>query len=245
MVCDYRALNSNIIQDRTPLPRIDEIINDCARGKVFGKIDMTNAFFQTQMNPRHIPLTAINTPFGLYEWTVMPMGLCNAPATQQRRVTWALQHLISRICHVYLDNIIIWSETAMEHWKNVGRVMEALRKEGLFCSGKKTQLFCSEVKFLGHIVSARGVEADPARVVRIMEWPRPRRTKDVWAFLGIVRYIAIYLPWLVEHTSVLTPLTKKEYDKAFPAWTECYQRAFDGIKQIVVSRCNDHDRADP
>lgn len=236
MVCDYRALNANTVRDRTPLPRIDEIINDCARGRIFGKIDMTNAFFQTRMNPEHVPLTAINTPFGLYEWTVMPMGLCNSPATQQRRVTRALEDLIGRICHVYLDDIIIWSETITEHWENIGRVMEALRKEGLFCSNKKTQLFCSEVKFLGHIVSARGVEADPAKVARIMDWPRPRRTKDVRAFLGVVRYIAMYLPRLVIHTSVLTPLTKREYDKAFPIWTERHQAAFDGIKQIVVSR---------
>ena len=166
----------------------------------------------------------------------MPMGLCNAPATQQRRVTRALEHLIGRVCHVYLDDIIIWSESVEEHWENVGRVLEALRKEGLYCSSKKTELFCSEVKFLGHIVSARGVEADPAKVAKIMEWPRPKRTKDVRAFLGVVRYIAVYLPHLAIYTSALTPLTKKEYDKAFPTWTDRHQAAFEGIKQVVLSR---------
>ena len=71
---------------------------------------------------------------------------------------------------------------------------------------------------------------------RILDWPRPKWTRDVWAFLEIVCYIAAYLPQLAEHTLVLTPLTKKEFDKAFPAWTEHHQAAFDAIKQIVIGR---------
>jgi hypothetical protein len=89
-VNDYRQLNENTITDSHPLPRIDDILNDCAKGKIWGTIDMTNSFFQTCMHPDHIHLTAVNTPLGLYEWLVMPMGLKNAPAIHQRRVTAAL-----------------------------------------------------------------------------------------------------------------------------------------------------------
>ena len=114
--------------------------------------------------------------------------------------------------------------------------MQALRADGLYCSRtrKKTQLFCTEVTFLGHIILAQGVEANPAKVQRILDWPRPKRTRDVRAFLGIVCYITAYLSRLAEHTSVLTPRTKKEFDKAFPAWTEHHQVVFDAIKQIVI-----------
>ena len=80
----------NTVKDRTPLPRINEILNDCAKGRYFAKIDMTNAFFQTRMHPDDVPLTAVSTPFGLFEWVVMPMGLCNAPSTHQRRMYRAL-----------------------------------------------------------------------------------------------------------------------------------------------------------
>jgi hypothetical protein len=82
-VNDYRQLNKNTVPDAYPLPCIDDILADCGKGKIWGTIDMTNAFFQTRMRPSDIPLTAVSTPFGLYEWNVMPMGLRNAPAIHQ------------------------------------------------------------------------------------------------------------------------------------------------------------------
>ena len=88
---------------------------------------MTNSFFQTRMDPEHIHLTAVNTLLGLYEWLVMPMGLKNAPAIHQRRVTAALRELIGKICHIYLDDIVIWSNTLQEHEQNIRLVLKALR----------------------------------------------------------------------------------------------------------------------
>ncbi|KAG8842896.1 hypothetical protein FRB96_004611, partial [Tulasnella sp. 330] len=98
----------------------------------------------------------------------------------------------------------------------------------------KTQLFCLEIKFLGHIISTRGIEADPEKVERIKDWPRPTSTSEVHGFLGLVRYIAEFLPQLAEHTSHLTPLTKKELNKNFPEWTATHQQAFDAIKELVL-----------
>ncbi|PSR74302.1 hypothetical protein PHLCEN_2v9954 [Hermanssonia centrifuga] len=83
-VNDYRKLNSNTIPDVHPLPSIAEILSDCGNGKFFAKIDMTNSFFQTRVHPDDVPLTAVTMPFGLYEWTIMPQGCRNAPATHQR-----------------------------------------------------------------------------------------------------------------------------------------------------------------
>jgi hypothetical protein len=83
-VNDYRALNSNTVRDNFPLPSVDDILADCGKGEIFGKMDMTNSFFQTHVHPDDIHLTAVRTPWGLYEWTVMPQGGCNAPATHQR-----------------------------------------------------------------------------------------------------------------------------------------------------------------
>ena len=138
---------------------------------------MTNSFFQTRVHPDDIPLTATVTPFGLYEWLVMPMGLRNAPATHQRRMVTALRQHIGRICHVYMDDIIIWSQTLQEHERSISQVMDALRRANLFCSAKKTQFFMTEVNFLGHIINVDGISVDPSKVSVIRDWPRPKSTK--------------------------------------------------------------------
>ena len=124
-VNDYRQLNANTVTDCFPIPRIDDILADCAKGKIWATLDMTNSFFQTRMHPDDIPLTAVNTPWGLYEWLVMPMGIKNAPSIHQRRVTAALRPFIGKICHVYLDDIVIWSDNLEEHVKNVRTILQA------------------------------------------------------------------------------------------------------------------------
>ena len=83
-VNDYQRINANTVTDSYPLPRIDDILADCAKGRIWGKIDMTNSFFPTRMHPDHIKYTAVMTPWGAFEWTVMPMGFKNAPSTHQR-----------------------------------------------------------------------------------------------------------------------------------------------------------------
>ncbi|PSR72503.1 hypothetical protein PHLCEN_2v11626 [Hermanssonia centrifuga] len=234
-VNDYRKLNANTIPDAHPLPSIAEILSDCGKGKFFAKIDMTNSFFQTRVHPDDIPLTAVTTPFGLYEWTVMPQGCRNAPATHQRRMFNALRDHIGSICHVYLDDIVIWSETLDEHRRNVATVLECLRRHKLYCSPKKTDLFCISINFLGHYISANGIEADNKKVEKILDWPVPRLASDVRSFLGLVRYISNFLPSLAQHTLILNTLTTKEAEKDF-RWTPAHFQAFESVKLLVTSR---------
>jgi hypothetical protein len=114
-----------MVPDNFALPRVDDILADCAKGKIWATIDMTNSFFQTRMHPDDIHKTAVTTPFGNYEWCVMPMGFRNSPAIHQRRVTNALREYIGKICHIYLDDIVVWSNTIEEHIINVRKIMEA------------------------------------------------------------------------------------------------------------------------
>jgi hypothetical protein len=160
----------------------------------------------------------------------------------------ALRRYIGKICHVYLDDIVIWSSSIEEHRQNVGTILQALREADLYCSNKKSQLFTTELDFLGHHISQRGVEADVRKVEKIQAWPIPKSAKDVRKFLGLVQYLASFLPKLAEHRAVLTPLTTKEAQKDWPGWTVGHQAAFEDIKRIVLGRecltTIDHDNMD-
>jgi hypothetical protein len=235
-VCDYRFINSHTVTDRFPLPHVDDILSDCAKGSIFSKLDMTNSFFHTRMTPDHIKYTAVTTPFGLYEWVVMPMGLRNAPPIHQRRMTTALSDYIGKFCHIYLDDIVIWSNSVEEHQTHVEMILTQLQEHCLHLNKKKCVLFQDEIEFLGHKISARGIEACSSKCEKILKWPRPKTARDVRSFLGIVRYIAVYLKDLAEHTAVLTPLTSKEYNESLPEWTQEHEYAFAAIKALVVSR---------
>lgn len=188
------------------------------------------------MHPEDIPLTAVSTPLGLYEWLVMPMGLRNAPSIHQRRVTAVLHRYIGRICHIYLDDIVIWSNSVDEHERNVRCILQALKEAKLYINPKKCKLFCTEIKFLGHTISHKGIEADEGKADRILNWPQPTSPQEARSFLGLVHYLAAFLPNLADHTAILGELTHQEADANFPEWTDRYQMAFDSIKHLVASR---------
>ena len=210
---DYCQLNENTIMDSHPIPQINNILADCAKGKIWGTIDMTNSFFQTCMHPDHIHLTAVNMPFGLYEWLVMPMGLKNAPVIHQHRVTAARRELIGKICDIYLEDIVIWSQLIEEHSKNVKLVLKALKDAHLYVNLDKTHLFCLEIDFLGHHISTCGIEADNKKADRILNWPVLKSVTETRSFLGLVWYLADFLHSLAEHTGILTELTTTASEK--------------------------------
>jgi hypothetical protein len=252
-VNDYRKLNANTVKDRTLLPLPDEVLQSCTGAEIWGKIDMTNLFFQTRMNEEDIEKTTVKTPWGLFEWVVMPMGLCNAPATHQRHVNEALGDLdlIGQICYAYLDNIVIWLDSDEQHRQHCCQVLACLRKAGLYCSVKKTDLATERVEFLGHVISAAGIEANPAKIAKIAKWPLPKMIKQLHGYLGLVQYLRKFIPGLVEHTARLTLLTKKNAAQDLTGcWTKQALQAFEVIKQIVVKlvalQAIDHSaRADP
>ncbi|SGY12319.1 BQ5605_C011g06465 [Microbotryum silenes-dioicae] len=248
-VNDYRILNAATVPDRTPLPLPDEILAVAARARFWSKIDMTNSFFQTKMAEEDIPKTAVATPWGLFEWVVMPMGLSNAPATHQRRVNKALPSLIGKSCFAYLDDITIFSDTMEDHQTHVKEVLEALRRANLYCSPKKTELLRTSCDFLGHVISRNGIAADQSKVERIVGWPRPRTVTELRGFLGLVQYLRKFINGLAEHTKPLANLTSKNANVRL-MWGAEQERHFNAIKAIVTSlpclKPIDHtDSADP
>jgi len=190
--------------------------------------------------------TAFKTPFGSYEWLVMPQGLCNAVATFQRYMNWVLRDYVGRFCAVYIDDIAIWSNSIEEHEEHVRLILEALRNAGICASKDKSTLFADEILFLGHIISSKGVEVAQDKVDKILASRTPTSPSDIKEFNGLVNYIGQFIPGLSEWSSVLSGLTKK--DVKFK-WESVHQEAFDNIKRLAkntpICKPIDYDSPDP
>ena len=242
VVHDYRSLNDKTIKDHTPLTRQDDIIERIALGKIRGKIDLTCAYYQILMETTDIHKTAFKTPFGTYEWLVMPQGLCNAVATFQRYMNWVLRKFVGRFCAVYIDDIAIWSDSVEEHKEHVRLILEALREAGICASKKKSVLFADEIHFLGHSISSLGVEPDQVKIDKILGARTPRSVQDIREFNGLVNYVGQFIPGLSDWSTVLSGLTKKNVPFR---WETAHEEAFKNIKRLAknhpILKPIDHD----
>lgn len=143
--------------------------------------------------------------------------------------------LINEICVVYLDDIVIFSNTFDKHESHLRRVLHRLRAAHLYCSPKKTQLFRKKIKFLGHWISEDGICADDGKVADILDWPTPRSPKGVKKFLGTVQWMKKFIWGLEKYVGTLTPLTSSKQDPKNFTWGAAEQTAFDNIKHIMTS----------
>lgn len=140
------------------------------------------------MAPSDQEKTAFTTFHGLFEFTVMPFGLCNAPATFQRLMETVLHGLLGKFVSVYLDDIVIYSPTVKEHLKHLSAVFDRLRQAGLRLKPNKCQFLCSQIAYLGHIISADGIRPDPEKIAKIQNWPSPKNQKELQRFAGLANY---------------------------------------------------------
>jgi hypothetical protein len=161
MVIDYRPLNKITISDRYPLPRIDDLLDRLKGAKVFSSLDLLSGYHQVRLRKEDVPKTAFRTPFGLYEFLVLPFGLTNAPATFQRLMNEVFHDFIREgFVVVYLDDVLIYSKTEEEHLGQLERVFTRLREHQLLAKLVKCSFFENQLKYLGHIIGANGLEVD-------------------------------------------------------------------------------------
>jgi hypothetical protein len=137
MCIDYRALNRLTVPNRLPLPRIDDLLDSMQGACVFSSIDLRSGYHQIRIAEEDVPKTAFRTPFGLYEFKVVPFGLCNAPATFQAVMNKVFADILGVFVVVYLDDVLIYSKSAAEHKRHVRIVLQRLRDNKLFAKLSK------------------------------------------------------------------------------------------------------------
>ena len=229
---DYRRLSSATKKDVFPLPRIDDTLDFLSRSKYFTTLDLMSGYWQVQMDDASREKTAFTTHAGLYEFLVMPFGLCNAPATFQHLMETVLADLVRDCCVVYIDDILVVGETFEAHLENLQRVFDCLQQANLRLKPKKCEFASPQVEYLGYCVSGEGTSTDPRKTAAINGFPPPTNLKSLRSFLGLASYYRRFVPCSSKVASPLYQLTKK--DVAFE-WTADQQRAFNQLKSLLTS----------
>jgi hypothetical protein len=179
MCIDYRALNKITIKDKFPLPRAEDLFDQVHGAKFFTKIDLRWGYHQIKIKASDVTKTAFRTPLGSFEWLCMPFGLTNAPATFQRFVQSVLKDFLGDFACVYIDDILIYSNTAEEHVEHVRKVLAVLQEHKLLAKPTKCEWFVRDVEYLGHRISGDGIAVDRTKVQALADWPTPVTKADV------------------------------------------------------------------
>lgn len=232
-VVDYRLLNKITKKNNTPTPRSDEMFDILGCSRFFTKIDLKTGFHQIRVKPADVEKTAFQTKYGQYEYLVLPMGLCNAPATFTTMMNEVLNGLVDKICTVYLDDILIFSSSREEHIVHVKEVLERLRQHKLYASPKKCFFMTQEVEFLGIIVTDKGLKVNPEKTDIIRKWPKPSTITEVRSFLGLASFFRRFIKDFAKIALPLTNLTKK--GSTIQDWNENCSISMEKLKQSLTS----------
>ena len=202
--CDFRTLNSRTIKDNHYLPIIDEAFDRLAGSKWFSTLDLKAGYWQLDMDPQDIPYTGFMAGcLGFYEWCHLPMGLTNSGATFQRMIEAVMGSLNLQICLLYLDDVIVFAEDENTHLQRLDIILTKIEEAGLKLKPSKCCLFQKEVKYLGHIVSSEGVQTDPSKIEKVINWPVPTNIKQLQRFLGFTGY---YRRFVKDYARIAGPL---------------------------------------
>ena len=229
---DYRQLNSITYQDVYPLPRIENCLDALDGASWFSTLDLRSGYWQVRQDPRDADKTAFITRRGCFLFKTMSFGLTNAPSVFQRLMDLVLSGLAWEICLVYLDDVIIFSTDFDEHIRRLKLVLDRLRNANLKLKPSKCSFLQRQVKFLGHVVSGRGVQTDPEKVAAVRDWPIPRNVTDVRMYIGFCSY---YRKFICRFADIAAPLYNLMRKQVRFEWSAECQVAFDRLKEALVS----------
>lgn len=238
---DSRVLNSMTVKDRYPVPNLSAIVGRLRAAKWYVAIDLKSAFWQVNLSPVKQPgqfassreYTAFIFPGrGLFQFKVMPFGLCNSPATQCRLMQAVLRNDLEPSVVVYLDDVLIMGNTFEETLSRLKEVIRRLADANLAVNLNKCKFFCQEIVFLGFFIGHGEIRPDPNKVKAITGFPTPKTVKEVRRFLGMAGYYRRMIPDFSGVTASLSDLLKG--DAPF-AWTAEAEEAFTKMKLILSS----------
>nr|APU93382.1 putative gag-pol polyprotein [Marshallia obovata] len=227
MCIDYRELNKLTVKNKYPLPRIDDLFDQLQGASWFSKIDLRSGYHQLRVREEDVPKTAFRTRYGHYEFLVMSFGLTNAPAAFMDLMNRVCRPMLDKSVIVFIDDILIYSKSHEEHATHLREVLETLREHKLYGKFSKCAFWLQEVQFLGHVINAKGVLVDPAKIEAVLNWNPPKTPTEVRSFLGLAGY---YRRFIRDFSKIATPLTRLTRKDCKFQWSEKQEQAFQELK---------------
>jgi len=233
MCVDYRGLNKVTIKNRYPLPLINDLLDKMEGATIFSKIDLRAAYNLVQVRSGDEWKTAFRTKRGLFEYRVMPFGLCNAPAVFQGMMDEIFRATNEKFTTGILDDIGIYSTSRELHVAHIRTVLQLLQDNKLYAKLSECEWFKESIELLGHIVGKNGISMCGDKVKAVLDWPTPTNVKELQSFLGLANYYRRFISQFSALTVPLTSLLQK--DKPW-IWSTHQDKAFQELKRLFLSQ---------
>jgi ribonuclease HI len=185
-----------------------------------------------KIREQDIPKTAFTTRYSLYEFVVVSFGLTNAPAYFMNLMNKVFMEELDRFVVMFIDGILIYSETTEEHEEHLRVVLERLRQQKLYAKFSKCEFWMEKVAFLGHVLSAEGIAVDPSKVESVTEWEQPLNVTDVRSFLGLAGY---YRRFIENFYKIAKPMTELLKNNTKFEWSEACEKSFQELKKRLTT----------
>lgn len=231
---DSRKLNKVTQKSKYALPRIDSILSRLGKAKYISSIDLQDAFWQIPLDNESKHKTAFNIPGrGMWQFTVVPFGLTTSAQAMQRLMDSLFNDQGE---FIYIDDIIIVSESFEEHIKGLNRVYSKLKSANLTVNIEKCSFCRPSLKYLGYIVDKYGLRTDPEKVACIADYQMPLRLKELRRFLGMTSYYRRFIQNFAKIAAPLHDLTKTKTKSKYKVlrWNEKAILAFEELKEAMI-----------
>lgn len=232
MCIDFRLLNKKLVPDKYPLPRMDDVLDNLGRAKWFSTLDLFSGFFQIPLDKKSKKYTSFSTPEGSFQYKVLPFGLNVAPNSFARMMALAFSGLKTATCFLYLDDIIVPGVSESHHLKNLELVFKTCKSHNLKLNPDKCIFLRSEVNYLGHICTDKGILPDSSKFEVIKNYPTPHDKDSVRRFVAFINYYNRFIP---NFSSLANPLNKLLRKKSIFLWTSECDESFKTLKNCLLS----------
>jgi hypothetical protein len=228
---DFCSLNKVTKKDSYLLPLIGDLLDIPRKANIYTKIDLWHTYHLVQIAEGNKWKTVFHTHYGSFEWLVMPFGLTNAPASFQHFINNIFADLLDVTVIAYLNNILIFSDNPADHKKHIHEVLHWLQKHGLYAWADKCKFGVNTVKYLGYILSPKGLRMDELKIKVIQDWPQPQKVKDTQLFLGFTNF---YRWFIFDYSEIIILLTQLTWKDAWWVWMDKCQWAFNWLKIVFT-----------